>query len=379
MTNSPSRRTGALLIAGLWAVLAVVAAGQQVLLMQVEGRPMTIGTALLMQFPAWMFWALATPLILRLGLRPPLEAALTARRLLPQLALALVLSVTHSLLSAALNIGLLPGMSTPTSLRSMFLGYLNTRLVFDLLIYGAILGVGYAVEYRERFRARAIDAARLETELAQAELQALRSQLHPHFLFNTLNTIAVLTESDPTAAREMLVLLGDLLRATLEQAGAQEVRLRQELDFLRSYLAIEWTRFSDRLRVTFDLEPTTLEAWVPHLVLQPLVENAIRYAIAPRSSRGEITVGSTRVNGTLELRVVDDGPGVGRSAGKPGSGLGLSNTRARLERLYGAESCLTVLDGESGGTVVTVTLPWRAGAAPADGVDDGIGEGHAHG
>lgn len=366
MELGPPRRIRVPLILGLWTVLGIVASGQLYLLMRIEGPAVSLGRAALMQLPGWLFWAPVTPLILRLGLRPPLERAWTARRLLPQAGVALALSLLHSLLVSSLYVWFYPAR-TPSTLAQVFPGYLHTRLLFDLLIYAAILSVGYAVEYHDRFRARALEASRLEAELAQSELHALRMQLQPHFLFNTLNTISILTETDPRTARTMLGQLGDLLRATLEHAGAQEVRLGQEVEFLRSYLAIERTRFSDRLRVQLDLDPATLPAWVPNLVLQPLVENAIRYAIAPRAAAGSLTVGSTQVDGRLELRVEDDGPGFGRSTVPSGAGVGISNTRARLERLYGPRASVSTEDRPGGGSVVTISLPFHTGPTPLHG------------
>jgi len=367
MSRARVRRLPALIGLAIWTVLGIVAAGQEYLLLQREGEPLQLWRALALQLPSWWYWAAATPLILALGRRMPLERARLSRTLPGHVGAALLLGVLHTLLVAALWLQLAPPGGQPVRWSATFLGYFNSRLVFDLLIYGAILGVGYAVEYHDRFRAREVDAARLETELAQAELHALKMQLHPHFLFNTLNTIGVLTEEQPAAAKEMLSLLGDLLRVTLDQAGAHEVRLREELEFLSSYLEIERIRFSDRLTVSFDVAPETLDAWVPNLVLQPLVENAVRYAIAPRRAPGCIAIAAATVSGALRLRVIDDGPGMADApTAGDGAGFGLRTTRARLARLYGAEQRLEIGSGRAGGTVVTVTIPYRTGATPAD-------------
>jgi signal transduction histidine kinase len=366
MSRDSARRFRALIVLTIWTVFGILAAGQQSLLMRSEGEPTRLWRAFAIQLPGWWYWAAVTPLVLSLGRRLPLERGHWTRRLPAHVGLALALSALHTLLVVVLSVVVFrPLGGEPMSLRVAFLGYLTNRLVFDLLIYGAILGVGYAVEYHDRFRAREVHSARLEAELAQAELHALKMQLHPHFLFNTLNTIGVLTEREPAAAKEMLSLLGDLLRSTLDLAGAQEVRLRQELESLASYLEIERMRFSDRLTVSYDVAPETLEAWVPNLVLQPLVENAVRYAIAPRRAPGRIAITATRADGVLRLRVIDDGPGPGGvPKERAGAGFGLRTTRARLERLYGAKQRFELASGSAGGTVATVTIPYRTGASP---------------
>lgn len=355
----------ALLVLAVWTLVGVLAAGQLYLIVRNEGVDLSFLRALGIQVPPWLLWAAATPLVLRLKQVAPIERGNLAVPVAVHLGAALAISSVRSLALGGLNLALFPA-SGPQHFGTVFLGQFYSRAVFDVLTYAGVLGIAYAVEFRDRFRARTQDAARLEGLLAQAELQALKMQLHPHFLFNTLNAIGVLAEENPAAAKEMITLLGDLLRATLDQAGAQEVHLRQELELLTSYLEIERLRFPDRLSVSVVVPPDLLDAWVPNLVLQPLVENAVRYAIAPRSAPGAIAVRATRVDDRLELSVEDDGPGIPDAASlarKPG--LGLSTTRARLERLYGSDGRLDLSRGRPIGTVVTVTIPYRAGAAPA--------------
>lgn len=367
MTEPSPRRLPTLLLAGTFTALGVAAAGQLYLLLNTEGQAISFPQALQRQLPAWLFWLAAAPAILWLGRRLPLDQGLSPARLLPHLGAGLGFAALHSLLIATLYRWFDPLGPHTEPLGTLFRGNFTGRAVSDLLVYAALLAAGYAVDYHDRFQARALHAAQLETELARAELQSLRMQLQPHFLFNTLNTIAVLTESRPGAAREMLTQLGDLLRAGLASAGAQEVRLAEEVELLTSYLGIEQTRFSDRLRVSLALDPATLQAWVPNLVLQPLVENAIRYAIAPRATAGTITVASAVEEGRLTLTVTDDGPGYGRAPVAPGQGLGLGNTRARLARLYGPAATVDIGERPGGGTVVTLRLPFHAGEVPAGG------------
>ena len=232
----------------------------------------------------------------------------------------------------------------------------------NILTYWAILGVYYVLDYHHRWREREVRAAELERALSEAQLQALKMQLHPHFLFNALNSIAALMHSDVEAADTMLVRLSDLLRRVLDQAGAQEVSLGQELDFLRPYLDIEKVRFQERLSVDFAIPPELLEARVPNLILQPLVENAIRHGIAPRTAPGRITVSAVREGETLHLEVRDNGRGLfeGRA---PDEGIGLSNTRERLQRLYGEAQSFTLVNLPEGGMAARISLPLRPAAA----------------
>jgi two-component system LytT family sensor kinase len=231
----------------------------------------------------------------------------------------------------------------------------------DLLTYAAIISVWYALNYYHQFLERERRAAELEAHLVRAQLQTLKMQLHPHFLFNTLNGIASLTYENPKAANRMLARLSELLRMTLEDDGAQEVPLRKELEFNRRYLELEQIRLGDRLTTKLDIAPETLDACVPNLLLQPLVENAIRHGIAPYSARGEICVHAHRDNGTLHLRVTDNGPGLtGDSIAPGGTGVGLKNSRARLRQLYGSAHRLELKNADHGGLIVEIVMPFRA-------------------
>jgi two-component system LytT family sensor kinase len=234
--------------------------------------------------------------------------------------------------------------------------------------FWVILGIGAAFEYYGKYRERELSASQLESRLAQAQLDVLRMQLQPHFLFNTLHTIsAFMQEGEIDAADRMISRLSDLLRLALETAGAQEVPLRQEMDFLRRYLEIQQIRFQDQLRVTIDVPDDLLDAAVPSLLLQPLVENAIKHGVTPRAEGGEVSVRVARDDGDLHIAVRDDGPGLPASsqhppAGSPGSGVGLANTRARLVQLYGDKHRFTVGNHPDGGALVELSLPFREAA-----------------
>jgi len=243
------------------------------------------------------------------------------------------------------------------------------RALFDrLFLYNAVddiysvylpivvtaLGIGYYL----RFRERELRASQLEGQLAKAHLQALKSQLQPHFLFNTMHSISALMHTDVAAADRMMTLLCDLLRMSLEKTGIQVTTLNCELEFLDGYLAIEKVRFGDRLRVVRDVSPDALGAHVPHLILQPLVENAVRHGVAKRSSGGEVCIAISHDDRCLHLRVKDDGPGLNEDP--PKRGLGLEATRERLQTLYGDNQSIEVTNTPKGGVEVCVRIPFSS-------------------
>lgn len=246
------------------------------------------------------------------------------------------------------------GAPRPETRRALFL---NTRAKFNLPIYWIVVSIVQALRFQRRSQERERKALELEARLAEAKLSALRMQLHPHFLFNTLNAIATLVHKDPEAADEMIVNLGELLRATLD-TQAQEIPLRQELEFLDRYLAIQQVRFGDRLQVEKHIDAGTLEARVPTLILQPLVENAIRYGIEPNPGPGLLSLMAQRREDMLQLTIRDSGSPQGKPA-PTSSGIGLVNTKARLEELYGAAGRLMLNTASSGGSSVELELPFR--------------------
>jgi two-component system, LytTR family, sensor kinase len=253
-----------------------------------------------------------------------------------------------------------------------FGGYFRATFHTNFQWYLLLVGAAYTVDYYRRLRAREVHAARLGQSLADAKLEALKMQIQPHFLFNTLHTISELVHEDPDAAERMIVRLGDLLRLTVDNAQAHEVTLAQEVEFLEAYLDIQRTRFQDRLRVDVAVGPGTAGARVPNLVLQPLVENAIRHGAASLGGLGRISVKSERRGGRLRMEVHDNGPGPHPDA-RPGarSGVGMPNTRARLQQMYGEDGRLELTHCPVGGTVAAVEIPFSlapehepAGAAP---------------
>ena len=271
------------------------------------------------------------------------------------------------------------------------------RITVDVVVYLAIVSGCHAMIFLGRSRQRERVASQLRSHLAQARLEALRNQLNPHFLFNTLNGISTLVHTSPDAADEMIASLSGLLRASLDTAQVHEVRLDREMEILQHYLDIEHARFGDRLRVEKDVPAETVGALVPTLILQPLVENAIRHGIEPRLAPGTVGIRSFRRDGTLVLEVRDNGMGPGiageeRPGGAPalgdraadaggmatpgqGRGIGMSNTRARLEALYGDRQRLTMTARPEGGCLVTLEIPFHEGPA-ANGRVKEIGRAH---
>lgn len=314
------------------------------------------GRALAPSLTSWYAWALLAPAILWLASRFRFERGRWIGSLSVHLLAGLAFALSHTLIDYLLG-RTLPWLPQVSLTSTFVLG----RLHGSLLTYLAIVGAWNLADAYRRTRQRELEASRLETRLAEARLQALKMQLHPHFLFNTLHAISTLMHRDVDAADEMLARLSDLLRMTLENAGAQEVSLKEELDFLERYLEIERARFGDRLSLEVAVEPDTLHLSVPNLFLQPLVENAIRHGIAPRAEPGWIGVRAARSDGALRISVEDDGPGLaGETSDTSGSGVGISNCRARLSQLYGAEGRLELGESPAGGLLVSVTIPLRA-------------------
>jgi signal transduction histidine kinase len=344
------------LVLGLWAVPSLIGTLVYYLRMAATENPVSLRVAMLYQFAAWYPWVALTPLVLALGRRFSLERSRPWVALPVHLGAGLAIGATHLALALAGMRAVAPEPPELPFLAAYVDWMLPTYLEFTVLIYFAILGLVYAFDYYRRYVSGTVHASRLEAELARAQLQALRTQLQPHFLFNTLHAISSLMDEDVRAARRMIARLADLLRTTLDTRDQQEVTLLRELETLQLYLDIERERFSDRLKVDMEVHPDVLEARVPNLVLQPLVENAIRHGIAPLHEGGRIVVSAARDEGRLELSVADDGAGPG--AGQAAEGVGLRNTRARLARLYPESHELWIERPHEGGFRVRIVIPY---------------------
>jgi sensor histidine kinase YesM len=286
------------------------------------------------------------------------------------LCVGLLLALVHVVLCGVADVFQGWVTAKPVVFAKSLRGILYNRTHYNLAVYAVIVCAWHAWDYYSKFREREVQAAELAAQLAQAQLQALRMQLNPHFLFNALNAVSSLMLKDVVAANKMISRLGDLLRLTLEKSGQQEVPLQQEIEFLRRYLEIEQIRFGDRLQLKMDIEPSTLEAAVPNLILQPLVENAIHHAIEPQETTGQIQLRSVRENGRLVLQVSDNGPGLPQeilqTAGASSDTrerIGLNNTRERLRKLYGENQQFGLTGNAMGGVTASLSIPFRL--APA--------------
>jgi two-component system LytT family sensor kinase len=341
----------------LWTGLAVVFATQ----LYLAGLPWPV--ALGWSLPRWYAWGILTPFVFWIdrrlhGMRSPVA----------RFAFHVPLGVAFTLLSIVLRLVARPlrGAPWPDNLTEFFVD----RFYSDLLIYAVIAGVSmsrdYAAQVRQQERQAAelaVQAADLERRLVESQLQSLRAQVQPHFLFNALNTISAFTETDPQTARRLMGQLGDLLRASLTHANRPLVTLGEELTFLDDYLAIESARFEGRIAVKVRADDDALNVAVPSFLLQPLVENAIRHGVAPRVAGGRVDVTAERSDGVLTVRVRDDG--VGLPAGwqfDQHAGVGLRNVASRLEHHYGRPDLLRVAPSSSGGTDVQIRVPIRAHA-----------------
>jgi len=347
---------------GAWTVIAFFFTGQLYYTTLLGERPLSWRSVASQQFIYPYLWAFGTIIVLRLAGRFPVEGRRLWRNLLLHVLLATLFAVVitgaFQIINHFVNVEGRPYTPWATLQWIIF----NSSENYG--IYGIILVLHSAFRYYKRSREGELRASQLEAQLSRAQLQALKMQLQPHFLFNTLHSISALVHRDPDCADRMIARLGDFLRLTLENSGAQEVSLQKELEFLRCYLEIERVRFRDRLTTRMDIDPRTLDTPVPNLILQPIVENALRHGIAPRSSPGRIEISTKRDNDSLRIQVKDNGPGlpaISKPNGRFREGVGLANTRARLARLYGGSHRLELANAPEGGLVVTLEIPAHRG------------------
>jgi two-component system, LytTR family, sensor kinase len=324
------------------------------------------GKLILLNVIYWYIPAALSPIIFRLAHRFRLDGSQKLQAFAIHAVAALTFSTVHfgGMLGARM---LMWGMIKPTSvpwitfLQRQYL----TNLDWTLMTYTTIVALSYALHYSKESHARAVKEAQLETRLVEARLRTLEAQLHPHFLFNTLHAISSLVHTNPDSADRMISRLSDLLRLTFDRSGSPGISLQEELEFLQKYLEIEQTRFQDRLSVRFDIDPDTLDAEVPRLVLQPLVENAIKHGLAPQPGSGTVQIAAQHRGDTLWIEVSDNG--VGLSAGARArlrSGVGLTNTRDRLECLYGAAHRIEFSDDVKG-LAVKLEIPFHRTHMPS--------------
>jgi signal transduction histidine kinase len=313
---------------------------------------------ILMNLVTWVGYALWTPAIFWLGRRFRFDRQGWKTALAVHAPASLVITSVHMVIVGTVRY-YLQGVRGGDPEWSHTIADAFFRTVdLQLPFYWGIIGLQHAVDYYRQARARELRAARLETRLMQSQLQTLQHQLHPHFLFNTLHAISTLVHRDPEKADLMIERLSDLLRITLQKVGVQEVELAEELEYLRAYLDIEQVHFGPRLLIEYRIDAAALDVMVPTLILQPLVENAIRHGLEPQVRGGCLSIEAQADGDTMWLRVRDNG--IGFVKGQPRrDGVGLANTRSRLDRLYGEQAALTIRENPGGGVLVDVYLPLR--------------------
>jgi len=334
----------------------------------IENRPYALGNVLRLNLIQFYLWGAFSPLLFWLSRRYTIEfRAVRVRKLSLHLGAIVLLAGIHGTISFALLWSFSPGIRQRfPSIVNGYRAYFGYGFYLDLIIALLITIAVHAFLYYRNLRAIEFEQAALKTQLAQSQLRALKMQLHPHFLFNTLHSISSLVRDDPAKANGMIARLGDFLRLTLEHSDEQFVTLQEEMEFVRCYLEIEQVRFGDRLAVQYEIEETALSVEVPHLILQPVVENAIQHAIAPSMDPGRITITARRLDDFLRVEVRDTGPGMRTVTGShTGHGVGLNNVRSRLNRLYGAKCTFEIMSGPVEGVAVIMQFPFQAVYDPA--------------
>lgn len=340
----------------IWTLVGLLFASQLYVASWNGGRPISWGEAIGWSLGDWYVWGLLSIPILALTRRFHLEGVYWRSNLAIHFGACAVTALVYLVIRAW--IGQLQSRlgGAPVTFGEVFGPLFAKSFFFNVLIYWVVVCVGHAMDYYRQFRQRERRTLELEKSLGQAKLKSLQMQLNPHFLFNTLHAISALMHKDLDAADRMIAQLSDLLRRALDSGEEHEVPLRQELDFLERYLTIEQTRFGKRLVVRLEIAPETLDALVPNLLLQPLVENAIQHGIEPQAKPGEVGISARREGADLVLEVRDDGVGLGAQWEE---NVGLSNTRLRLEQLYGRRHRFELRNRSTGGVMVTAALPFR--------------------
>src|SRR5689334_13248097 len=351
-----------ILILCAWTIVGLLFAVRRIMVVKVQGTHVSWVIVGAPEFVYWYVWAACTPLVIGLAKRFPL----TGPRFVPHIAIHTITSflmaplgaITEYFLSRVLLQSVFRITDPALRLLPTFTVSVLSMTFTGVLTYWLVVGLYHSIHFYQAAMERQTRAAQLEMQLSHAELENLKSQLHPHFLFNSLHTIAVLMQEDVEAASHLLVSLGDLLRMALERRE-NEITLQSELEFVGKYLEIEQTRFHDRLKVHLDVPHELLAVYVPSLALQPLVENAIKHGISVDSAAGRLEIAAKHHNGRVWLCVRDDGPGLA-----PGSrlrfGVGLTNVQSRLKQLYGDKASLELTGGDGRGCEAIITIPLRS-------------------
>lgn len=344
------------LIWGVWTIVALFFCAQVYVMASAQRSKASFGD-FIFQASTCYLWALATPIVLWLSRRYCLERHNWGRRAALHFGTSILLTSTLLVTHFTLYWVAIGRASSISAFRLFNFTFFN--LDKWMLIYWLILGMSHAFSYYNSFRKGELKASELRTQLVESQLEALKMQVHPHFLFNTLHSISALLSKDTEGARKMITRLGDFLRLTLENSGSMEVTLQQEIEFLNGYLEIERIRFQDRLTTEIRVDPDVLDVRVPNLILQPIVENAMRHAIG-NSTSGHVEVIAVPRNGVVRIEVKDNGPGIQAeqlAESRRGRGVGLANTQARLAGLYGDAARFELSNNPTGGLVVALEIP----------------------
>jgi two-component system LytT family sensor kinase len=357
--RADARLTGWIWIAAIWCAGALFDASQTLLTMHLMGVGKSWLRPFLIVFVSWLPWALATPFVIELARRWPIVRGEISRAMSLHLAAFAAISVTAEAWSALLQVIFDPWhRKSPPTFVNTWSDLLVEQLMTFVIAYALILAVTYVVDSREKMARQMTETARLNEELSRAQLAALRSQMDPHFMFNTLNSIASLVyDQRGDAAVGMIVGLSELLRRASEDSHRAQVTLREEVEYLQRYVDIQKIRFGDRLRVSINIPDELLATQVPDLLLQPLVENAIKHGVSKRRSGGEVRVAGMSRHGSLRLTVYNDGPWAQEDLAVASHRVGLGNLRTRLQILHGDRSELLLQPAKEGGVEVIVTLP----------------------
>jgi signal transduction histidine kinase len=346
------------LILAAWTVPAVLFAVLSHARMVALEQESSLWIRLADHLASWYTWAAIAPGIVWLGRRFRLDRAPRGRSLLVHLVAGVAVALVHSAAATFASITLFGEPVTWAHWYETYIRWLAWSSPWSLVIYWIVLAVSYAWDYYGRARSEQLRASQLESQFAKAQLEALKQQLQPHFLFNTLNSISVLMQKGDVAGSTSMVFgLSDLLRYTLNRDGQQEVPLSDELEFTRRYLEIEQTRFGERLRVNFEVDPDTFRCRIPVFLLQLLVENAIRHGIAKKAGEGQVTITTSLSAGRLRISVEDDGVGLGNGERDEPEGIGIRNARQRLSFLYGNDFRLELTERRPAGVIATLEIP----------------------
>lgn len=363
-----SLRTGRVLAIGFACALFVALSVTAQTYLSMLGHGHSFWRIFWWQLSVSGLWALLAPMVVRVGAGLHTSAPTRSRSWAIVAGYGTLAIATHIAITAQLSIWLSPFMPVVVSdFATAFRSQFESQFATDILVFAMLLVLGRTVAVGERARQLALRESRLEAELARAHLEALRLEIQPHFLFNTLNSIAALIRMQANEkALDMLLGLGALMRATIDRPPDQLTPLSTEVEFVRQYLELQAARFGDRLAVRFSIAPDTLPVLVPSFLLQPLVENALRHGFSRKTGRSQLEVTTRRAGDALLVEVRDDGVGLppGFDVDRDG-GTGLRNIRVRLQQLYGSGANLTLASVESGGTVVSVTIPADGGSLRA--------------